>query len=81
MLTLLVVMGRTLNWIPLHGLIIGLSIASVSIYTPIYLFKAMNRVYGQHWSVRVVKFLILFVAYVVCAIITLSLGAIVTALF
>lgn len=38
---------------------------AVSLYIPVYLYKAMRRVYEQSWPMTVIKFLILLVAYFV----------------
>lgn len=42
-----------------------LIVVAASIYVPVYLFKAMRRVYGQGRIVTFLKFIALFIAYIV----------------
>ena len=36
---------------------------AVSLYIPIYFYKAIRRVYGQNWFVALIKYLVLLLAY------------------
>jgi hypothetical protein len=36
---------------------------AVSLYIPVYLFRAMRRVYGQRWLITAVKYMVLLMAY------------------
>jgi hypothetical protein len=49
-------------------------------YLPIYLYKAMRRVYGQGRLLTILKFMFLFVAYFVCLLLTLMGIVVYTAL-
>jgi hypothetical protein len=40
-----------------------LPIVATSFYIPIYLYRAMRRVYGQGWLVTFFKYLLLLIAY------------------
>lgn len=50
----------------------GLFTAAIVFYVPIYLFKAMRRVYGQGRFVTFIKFALLFVAYFISLLLTLA---------
>ncbi|NJO13628.1 MAG: hypothetical protein HC872_09385 [Gammaproteobacteria bacterium] len=49
----------------------GLLFAAIVIYLPIYLYKALRRVYQQGRLATVFKFSLLFVAYMFCLTLTL----------
>ena len=57
-------LGWALGLIPGTGFIAGLLTAGVYIYSPVYLFRAMRRVYGQGRFVTGTKFLFLLGGYV-----------------
>ena len=63
MLTLQILWGRLVqslggpNWLGV------LPIVAASFYIPVYLFKAMRRVYEQGWFLTFIKYLLLLVAY------------------
>jgi hypothetical protein len=57
-----------------------LVIVAASFYIPVYLYKAMRRVYGQGHLLTLTKYIALSVAYTVGATFTL-LGALLVALF
>jgi hypothetical protein len=40
------------------------TVVAVSLYIPVYLYKAMRRVYGQRHLITVPKYLMLIMAYV-----------------
>ena len=63
LLTLQVLYSRLGNAFGLHDALVVLPIVASSFYVPIYLFKAMRRVYGQGWIVTMVKYLALVTAY------------------
>jgi len=63
-----------LEWVP------GLMLAAIVIYIPIYLFKAMRRVYRQGRLVTAFKFSLLYVAYLVCMTLTIVFMVLFTAL-
>ena len=48
----------------------GVLIAALVIYVPIYLYRAMRRVYGQGPIVTSAKYAVLGIAYVVCLSLT-----------
>ena len=57
-----------------------LVVVAASFYIPVYLYKAMRRVYGQGHLLTLMKYLVLSVAYAIGAAITI-VGAVVFALF
>lgn len=56
----------------------GLLTAVVVIWTPIYLFKAMRRVYGQGFFVTLLKYLMLGFAYLFSLLLTVLVGLLYT---
>lgn len=66
-------------WSPLE-VIGGVLAAIVSIWTPIYLFMAMRRVYGQGFLATLFKYILLSIAYLVSLLITVALTAMISLL-
>lgn len=62
-LSLQILWSRLIDAIGLHDVVSVLPIVVTSFYIPIYLFKAMRRVYGQGFFVTLLKYLILVVSY------------------
>ena len=54
--------------------------AAVALYIPVYLFKAMRRVYAQGFFVTGFKYSLLNIAYLICLVITVLATFVVTAL-
>lgn len=79
-LTIAILLSRVPEFFPGQGPITILAIVAMSVYIPVYLFKAMRRVYGQGFFLTLVKYLLLFVAYYVCLAITMILGLLYTVL-
>jgi hypothetical protein len=63
MLTLQVLWGRLVEAFSGPDWIGVLPIVATSFYIPIYLYRAMRRVYGQGWLVTFFKYLLLLIAY------------------
>ncbi len=63
-LTLQVVWDRGIDALSGPRWLSVLPIIATSFYIPVYLFKAMRRVYEQGWFLTLLKYLILIVAYV-----------------
>lgn len=78
-LTLQVLFGRLAGLLSLPQAIPILIIVAASFYIPLYLYLAMRRVYGQGHLVTIGKYIVLFIAYMMGASLTL-LGAVVFAL-
>jgi len=79
-LTISVLLSRLPGFFPGQGVLTTLLIVALSFYIPVYLFKAMRAVYGQGFVVTLIKYMLLFVAYLICLIITMSIGLLYTAL-
>ena len=79
-LTLSILLARIPEFVPAQGVLTTLAIIAVSIYVPVYLFKALRRVYGQGFPFTLIKYCLLFVAYIVCLAFTMGLGLLLTAL-
>jgi Protein of unknown function (DUF3667)/Domain of unknown function (DUF4286) len=62
-LTLDILFTRLVQLVQLPGLVSTLSGWAVAIYIPVYLFKALRRVYGQGRAITFLKFLLLVMAY------------------
>ncbi|MEM7280178.1 MAG: DUF3667 domain-containing protein [Pseudomonadota bacterium] len=62
-----------LDWIP------PILAFAIMIYTPIYLWRALYHVYGQHFLIRLPKYVLLVMSYFVCALSTFLLGLVFTA--
>jgi len=79
-LTLQILFSRVASLVFIPEPISLLVIVAASFYIPVYLYKAMRRVYGQGHLLTLTKYIALSVAYIVGAIVTL-LGALLVALF
>lgn len=79
-LVISILLARLPRVFELQGLITTLAIIAISVYIPVYLFKAMRRVYGQGFGVTLIKYALLFVAYIFCLMITMAVGLVYTAL-
>jgi hypothetical protein len=79
-LTLQILFSRVASLVFIPEPISLLVIVAASFYIPVYLYKAMRRVYGQGHLLTLTKYIALSVAYSVGAIMTL-LGALLVALF
>jgi hypothetical protein len=78
-LTLLVLFARFGDLISLSEPATVLPIVAASLYIPVYLYKAMRRVYGQGHTVTFAKYVALSVTYSIGATMTM-LGALLFAL-
>ncbi len=79
-LTIAVLLGRLASVSPVPGWTTTLAIVGISFYIPVYLFKAMRSVYGQGFVVTLIKYLLLFVAYIFCLALTMTVGLLYTVL-
>ncbi|NNF52114.1 MAG: DUF4286 family protein [Gammaproteobacteria bacterium] len=79
-LTVSVLLSRIPDFFGAQGVLVTLMIIALSVYIPVYLFKAMRRVYGQSFFVTLIKYVLLFVAYHVCLTMTMLAGFVYTAL-
>jgi hypothetical protein len=78
-LTLEVLFSRTATRLALPELVTNLSVFAVSVYVPVYLYKAMRRVYGQGRAITLLKYSILFLTYVIGLALILLFAAFYTA--
>ena len=62
-LTLQVLWTRMIGSLHGPGWLAVLPVVATSLYIPVYLFKAMRRVYEQGWALTMLKYLLLIVAY------------------
>ena len=62
-LTLQILFSRMAGWLAFPELIINLSVFVVSLYVPVYLYKAMRRVYSQGRAITILKYFILILTY------------------
>lgn len=79
-LTLQILFSRFASMVFIPEPMSVLVIVAASFYIPIYLYKAMRRVYGQGHFLTLTKYIGLSAAYIVGAMLTL-LGALLVALF
>ncbi|NNF60678.1 MAG: hypothetical protein HKN06_05015, partial [Gammaproteobacteria bacterium] len=79
-LTMTILLARIPDLFPGQGVVTVLSIIALSIYIPVYLFKALRRVYGQGFLFTLIKYLLLITAYFFCLAITMMLGLLYTVL-
>jgi hypothetical protein len=56
--------------IPGLMVVYGILVTVIVFYLPIYLYKAMRRVYGQGHLLTLLKFGFLFFAYFICLLVT-----------
>jgi hypothetical protein len=78
-LILQILFTRIMTLLPLPGVVTILAVVATSFYIPVYLYLAMRRVYGQRHRYTVIKYVALFITYLIGAALTL-LGAIAFAL-
>ena len=64
-LTLQVLWTRLIGSLDGPGWLAVLPVVATSLYIPVYLFKAMRRVYEQGWALTMLKYLLLVMAYAV----------------
>jgi hypothetical protein len=62
-LTLQILFSRMAGWLAFPELMINLSVFVVSLYVPVYLYKAMRRVYSQGRAITILKYFILILTY------------------
>ncbi len=62
-LTLQVLWTRLIGSFDGPGWLAVLPVVATSLYIPVYLFKALRRVYEQGWALTMLKYLLLVVAY------------------
>ena len=83
---LIAAINNVLGWLvetiggSLAGFASGLLTTAMVIYIPIYLYRAMRRVYAQRRWVTVMKFTLLMGAYVWCVFLTFAGLAAITAM-
>ena len=63
LLTLQILLTRTAALLGFPDGVTAISVVAVTLYMPIYLFKAMRRVYGQGRVLSFLKFLVLLLSY------------------
>ena len=80
LLTLAIVASRIANRVNAPEAIMSLTIIAVVIYVPVYLYKAMRRVYGQGHLATLFKFVVLNVSYFISLLSMLTITATFTAL-
>lgn len=78
-LTLEVLFSRMAAWLSLPSLLANLSVFVVSLYVPVYLYKAMRRVYEQGRAITILKFFLLLLTYLVGLTLILLFAAFYTA--
>ncbi|MGI9202819.1 MAG: DUF4286 family protein [Woeseiaceae bacterium] len=64
-LTMQILFSRLASLLGLQDTIATITTVAVTLYIPVYFFKAMRQVYQQHWFVTLLKFVLLTLAYVV----------------
>ncbi len=82
LLTLNIVFARIVSWTALEGTVSTIIIVAASLYVPIYLYKAMRRVYGEGHLITLLKYVLLAIAYITGTGVTLLatfLGVVLTA--
>ena len=62
-LTLEILFTRLATWVRLPEGLSDLTVFAVSLYIPVYLYKAMRRVYGQGHAITMLKFMFLLLSY------------------
>ncbi|MDX1515389.1 MAG: DUF3667 domain-containing protein [Woeseiaceae bacterium] len=65
LLTLQILWARFVDVTGMHGAVSVLPIVATSFYVPVYLYKAMRRVYGQGRAMTALKFVALTITYAV----------------
>lgn len=79
-LTFSVLLSRVPELFAAQGLLVTLGIVAWSVYIPVYLFKAMRKVYNQSFWVTLFKYILLFIAYHAGLLLTMGVGLVYTAL-
>jgi hypothetical protein len=79
-LTLQIIFARLAGLIHLPEIISILILVAASFYIPVYLYKSMRLVYGQGHILTLIKYIILVVAYMTGATLTM-MAAFIFALF
>jgi hypothetical protein len=74
-LTLQILFSRLTAALALSDTISTITTVAVTLYIPIYFFKAMRRVYQQNRFMTLLKFVILALAYIVGLLIILMITA------
>jgi hypothetical protein len=64
-LTLEILFSRMAAWIALPTMVTNLSVFVVSLYVPVYLYKAMRRVYAQGRGITILKYFVLVLTYLI----------------
>jgi hypothetical protein len=64
-LTLQILLSRMAGWLEFPAMVTNLSVFVVSLYVPVYLYKAMRRVYAQGRAITILKYFILILTYVI----------------
>lgn len=78
-LTLQILFSRIAGWLAMPELVTNLSVFVVSLYVPVYLYKAMRRVYAQRRAITILKYFILLLCYLVGLALMLGVAAFYTA--
>jgi hypothetical protein len=78
-LTLQILFSRMAGWLGLPELVTNLSVFVVSLYVPVYLYKAMRRVYAQGRTITILKYFMLVLTYLVGLALMLTFAAFYTA--
>lgn len=79
-LTLQVLFQRTTTLLAMPGWTGNLAVFVVSLYIPLYLYKAMRRVYGQGRLLTILKYLVLLLSYTIGFSIIMLLAVLYTAI-
>jgi hypothetical protein len=64
-LTLQILFSRMTGWLGLPAVVTDLSVFVVSVYVPVYLYKAMRRVYAQGRAITILKYFLLILTYLI----------------
>lgn len=78
-LTLEILFSRMAAWIEFPAMVTNLSAFVVSLYVPVYLYKAMRRVYAQGRAITILKYFILILTYLIGLTFMLMFAAFYTA--
>jgi hypothetical protein len=78
-LTLQILFSRMTGWLGLPAVVTNLSVFVVSLYVPVYLYKAMRRVYPQGRAITILKYFLLILTYLIGLTFMLMFAAFYTA--
>jgi len=78
-LSLQILFTRFASLVSLPDRISTITTVAVSLYIPVYFFKAMRHVYEQHWSITFMKYVLLLFAYLIGLMVILVLTAAIAA--